>query len=274
MQIFDTKIVRDESGRLTYIELPFDAKNVFNKPKGTIFVTGTINDIPYRSKLLSRGNGKQIMSFDKSLQKAIGFCGETMPVHITMLPEDVDMQNNTDVKPIVDTCNIDVLTAIRTRHSIRKYTSEPIVDGLLNTILHAGLYAPTAKNKRPYHFIVIKNRDTLSELSCNNPNASMLVHAACGIVICGDRNIEGMKEFLYADCAAAAQNILLCIHSLGLGGVWCGVAANSEWYKLIIEKLNLPLKVQPIAVIALGNPDENKVSNGKWESEKIHYDIW
>ena len=59
-----------------------------------------------------------------------------------------------------------------------------------------------------------------------------------------------MKEFLYADCAADAQNILLGIHGLGLGGVWCGVASSSDWRKLLIAVLELPSKLEPVAVIA------------------------
>ena len=136
------------------------------------------------------------------------------------------------------------------------------------------MYAPTAKNKRPCHFIVIRNRQLLAELASQNSQAAMLESAAGAIVICGDKNIEGMKEFLYADCAAATQNILLGIHGLGLGGVWCGVASNSDWRKRMIAALELPVKLEPVAVIAFGWPDEEKELRGRWEPEKIHYDRW
>lgn len=91
----------------------------------------------------------------------------------------------------------------------------------------------------------------------------MLESAACGIVICGDKNAEGMKEFLYADCAAAAQNILLCIHGLGLGGVWYGVAAHSDWQKFMAACFELPPKLEPVLVIAVGWPNEtNEMPDG------------
>ena len=83
-----------------------------------------------------------------------------------------------------------------------------------------------------------------------------------------------MKEFLYADCAAAAQNMLLAIHSLGLGGVWCGIAANSDWRKLLIHKLTLPPKLEPVTVLAVGWPDETKAVCSRWEAEKIHDEKW
>lgn len=56
--IFDTIIKKDEADRFTLIEVPFPAREVFRKPKGTILVHGTINGITYRSKLLVRGGGK------------------------------------------------------------------------------------------------------------------------------------------------------------------------------------------------------------------------
>lgn len=274
MKVFDTEILRDESGRLTYIELPFNAKEVFDKQKGTIFVMGTINNVPYRSKLLSRGGGKQIMTIDKLMQKELGFKDEKISVHITMGLDNIDLKNEVTSIPSLALGRIDVITAIKTRRSIRKFTSEPISESMLNTVLQAGMYAPSAKDKRPCHFVVIQNRDVLMELSESNYNASMLGRAACGIVVCGDKNLEGIKEFLYADCAAAIQNMLLCIHGLGLGGVWCGVMANSDWHKLIVKTLNLPLKVEPMAVIAFGHSNEEKISPELWEASSVHYDVW
>lgn len=274
MQIFEAEIKKEERGRLTFVELPFNAKELFCKPKGAIYVTGTINDEIYRCKLLSRGGGKYILVLDKALQKSVGFQGETMMARVTMVADEVNVQRDTIGEFEAVSCDMDVMTAIKSRHSIRKFTSHPISDSMLNTILSTGLQAPTAKNKRPYHFIVIKSRQILSELAHGNSNAKMLEGATCGIVVCGDRNIEGVKEFLYADCAAATQNMLLCIHALGLGGVWCGVMANSDWRKLIVTKLELPLKLEPISVIALGYSNEVKEPEGRWESKKIHYDRW
>lgn len=114
----------------------------------------------------------------------------------------------------------------------------------------------------------------LLKLASQNSQAESLKSAMGAIVVCGDKNIEGMKEFLYADCAAATQNILLGIHGLGLGGVWCGVVSGSEWRNLIIDTLGLPVKMEPVAVVAFGWPDEEKELCQRWESGKIHFDKW
>lgn len=274
MEIFDAKISEDESGRLTFVELPFCAKEVFNRPKGTIYVNGTINSIEYRGKLLSRGKGRYLLVLNKELQKSIGYNGCGMMAHVTMSAEDADMDQADVCEPAIAACKMDVFTAIKTRTSIRKFTSKPISEELLNTVLYAGLCAPTAKNKRPYHFVVVRDKQLLSELARCNPNAAMLKTCALAIVICGDKNIEGMKEFLYADCAAAAQNMLLTIHGLGLGGVWCGVAANSDWSRLLIHRLGLVPKLEPVTVIAVGWPDEEKSTCARWNVARIHYDKW
>lgn len=274
MQYFKAEIIKNENGRLVYITLPFDAKEIFHITKGTIYVEGKINDVNYRSKLISRGKGIYILVLNKDMQKRVGFCGCKQMVDVSMRLEQEEL-NNGKLK-IIETMNsdVDVVTAIKTRRSIRKFKNKRVDDKLLYTILNAGLQAPTAKNKRPYHFIVVKDKDILGKLAQCNPNARMLENAACGIIVCGDSNIEGMKEFLYADCAAATQNILLCSHGLGVGAVWCGVVMNSEWKKLIIEEFDLPLKVVPTAIVAIGYPDEEKAINDGWESSKIHFDKW
>lgn len=128
---------------------------------------------------------------------------------------------------------MDVLTAIRERRSIRRFTGDPVSDQQLNTILHAGLCAPTARNLRPFHFVLIQDGDLLHKLAQGKVHARMLSSAAAGIAICGDKTVEDRMEHLYADCYAATQNILLAIHGLGLGGVWLGVTRDSDWYKLI-----------------------------------------
>lgn len=275
MKDFFAEITKDTNGRLTYIPLPFNAKEVFQKDKGPWLVRGVLNDIAYRSKLISRGSGKFIMTVDKSLQKSVGFNGEPMTVHVTMTLDENEIKTapDIDLHAFVHS-DMEICTAIRTRQSIRDFTADTISRELINTIIYAGMCAPTAKDKRPFDFIVIEEKKLLNELSESNPNARMLANAACAIVICGDRNKEGLREFLYADCAAAAQNMLLSAHGLKLGGVWCGVAANSQWYKLLAERLKLPPKVEPVSVLALGYPAAEKELRPKWTPGKIHYEIW
>lgn len=274
MEIFEAPVYKDDASRRVFLEIPFNARERFCKPKGTIYVSGTINDTPYRCKLLSRGGGNFLMVLNKSLQKSIGFNGQTINALIAMSSEELESVSKKLEDPVSIRNGMDVLTAIKTRQSIRNFTQRSVQDDMVMTMLCCGMHAPTAKNKQPYHFIVIRNRQLLTEFASQNSQAAMLESAAGAIVVCGDKNVEGMKEFLYADCAAASQNILLGIHGLGLGGVWCGVASNSDWRKLIIAALELPSKLEPVAVIAFGWPDEEKELQDRWALGKIHYDKW
>jgi nitroreductase len=129
-------------------------------------------------------------------------------------------------------------------------------------------------NRRPFHFIVLRDRHTLTKLAAGKKYAWMLSDAPCAIIILGDTEVEDRPEHLYADCFAATQNMLLAIHGLQLGGVWLGVSVGSEWYELLQEVLELPENIIPTAVIALGHPAEDRPVPDTWDLEKIHYETW
>ena len=174
MEIFESPIHKDDIGRRTFLEIPFDARVRFCKPKGTIYVSGTINGTSYRGKLLSRGGGKFLMVLDKTLQMSIGFDGRTMNAHVTMSSEELEPAGRKQEEPVAVSSGMDVLAAIKTRQSIRKFTSRPVGDDMVTAMLCCGMYAPTAKNKRPWHFIVIRNRQLLAELASQNSQATMM----------------------------------------------------------------------------------------------------
>ena len=170
---------------------------------------------------------------------------------------------------------MDIDTAIFTRRSIRKYTASEISDEDLKTILRAGFHAPTAGNKRPIHFIVVKDRGLLKVLSEAKQEAEMISKADLAIVVCGDKEIQWYNDFLHEDCAASIQNILLYIHGLGLGAVWCGVPVIlSDCYKTYIDNLRLPENIVPVATIAIGGIGEEKPYIDRYEEIKVHYDRW
>lgn len=268
---YEVELIKD--GRIVYIKVPFNAKETFNKPKGTIYVKGTINCISYRSRLISKGNGVQIIIIDKKLQKLLGYCDTNMIVQLT-IAEDNIISDITEPQSLIGNCKLDVLSVISTRRSIREYTEQTITDEQINTILNAGFCAPSAKNKRPWNFIVIKNKDRLMELSKTNNNCKMIQHANCCIIVCGDKVLQGIRELLIADCSASTQNMLLASHGLGIGAVWCGIVQNSEWRKQIVAQFKLPESIIPISVISLGYPKETKISETRFDLSKVHNEIW
>ena len=89
-----------------------------------------------------------------------------------------------------------VINNIMTRTGIRQYTDEPVSQQDVETLLHAGMAAPTAVNRQPWHFVVINNKEKLAELAGNNPRGSMLKKAALAIVVCGnmDKALQGQAQ--------------------------------------------------------------------------------
>lgn len=112
---------------------------------------------------------------------------------------------------------MDLIEGILTRRSIRKYKQGQVSQNQINTILKAGMYAPSARNQQPWHFIVITDRDILNQIMQVHPYAGMLSEAQLAILVCGDKTLELSKDYWVVDCSAATQNILLAAHGIGLG---------------------------------------------------------
>ncbi|OQB21949.1 MAG: NADH dehydrogenase [Firmicutes bacterium ADurb.Bin182] len=185
------------------------------------------------------------------------------------------MNNNDELKAAAEELNVkslDTVTAIITRRSVRKYSGDGIGDQLLHTVLNAGFCAPSAHNRRPWHFIVIRNRDKLIELSEAYMYSKMLKSADCCIAVCADAEVQPTHDFLIADCSAAIENMLLCAHSLGIGGVWIGVVKNTEWYDFIKNSLSLPASIVPAGLISLGVPVRSADARDRFETGKVHYE--
>ena len=167
-----------------------------------------------------------------------------------------------------------VLEAIFNRRSIRKFLNKSISSQDIETILHAGFCAPSAHNKRPWHFVVVKDKEKLEAFSQLNPYTKMFALADTAIAVCADEKRQEVRDYLYEDSAAAIQNILLAVHALGLGAVWCGMKKDSEYYHNLAKLCKLPEGIIPIGLIAIGYPEEEKKSRDRFEEEKVHYEVW
>ena len=167
-----------------------------------------------------------------------------------------------------------VINAILKRRSIRRYSGDPVNKSDIQILLKAGMYAPSARNQQPWHFIVIDEDSILTSISKIHPYAGMLPQAELAILVCGDEDLEISKGYWSVDCAAATQNILIAAHSMGLGAVWLGVYPREERQKGIRELFQLPARVHPFALISIGNPAETKAFPDRFKEERIHVNKW
>jgi nitroreductase len=169
---------------------------------------------------------------------------------------------------------MEIIDALLSRRSIRKYAPGEVDHNDLAQILRAGMAAPSAGNEQPWHFIVIRNRDTLRALSEAHPYAEMVATASLAILLCAE--MEGVKHRDYwpQDCAAATQNILLAAHGLGLGSVWVGIYPREARVAEIRRVVPLPDHVVPFSLLPLGIPNERKLRIDRFSELRIHEEHW
>ena len=163
---------------------------------------------------------------------------------------------------------------IMTRTSIRQYTDEPVTKEDIETMLRAGMAAPTAVNRQPWHFVVINSKEKLAELAGDNPRGGMLKQAALAIVVCGnmDKALPGQGQgFWVQDCSAATENILLAANALGLGAVWTGLYPDENRAASVAKVLKLPQAFIPLCTIVIGHPAEQPQPKDKWKPENVSY---
>lgn len=170
---------------------------------------------------------------------------------------------------------MNVIEAILSRRSVRKYTGEPLGDDELRFILKAGFYAPSAHNHRPWHFIVVKDRDSIGKIAGAHKYAGMLPQAGCAIIVCGDKTKEKMLGFLIEDCSAAIENMLLAAHSLGLGAVWCGLYPVGRITRAINRLLALPPEIIAVGMVVVGHGSgEAGPVPERYDESRVHIEKW
>ncbi|MBM3307980.1 MAG: nitroreductase family protein [Candidatus Eisenbacteria bacterium] len=161
---------------------------------------------------------------------------------------------------------------ILARRSIRKYTCDPVSEKHVRMLLEAGMAAPSGKNLRPWHFVVVTDRGKLDRLAETGTFWRMLHEAPLAIVICGDPGIS--DRYYDQDAAAATENILLAVSMLGLGGVWLGCHPNPERMDPVREILGIPEAIVPVAMVSVGHPAEEKEPRTQYEEGRVHKDRW
>lgn len=154
---------------------------------------------------------------------------------------------------------------IMTRASVRKFTSQPVEDEKIETILRAAMAAPSAVNRQPWQFVVVTAAERLDVIE--------QYRSPVAIVVCGnmDELAPMGPEWWITDTSLASENILLAAHALGLGGIWTALYPLKEYMDRTSTTLELPRNLVPLNVICLGYPAENPRPKDKWNLEKITY---
>lgn len=166
---------------------------------------------------------------------------------------------------------MDVLSAMKGRRSIRKYSSRPVEDEKLQKVLEAARISPSARNLQNWRFIVVKDPKVKEKLT-GAIGQSFVGEAPIILVSCGTETesvMRGGQLRCTVDLSIATAYMILEAYELGLGTCWLG----SYDEDMVKDVLGIPEGVRVVAITPLGYPDESPSQKPRKElKEIISYD--
>lgn len=172
-----------------------------------------------------------------------------------------------------------MIEMLRSRRSIRKFTSEKIAPETIEVLVEAALRAPSSRGINPWEFILVDDPELLCKLSeAKQHGSQFLKNAPLAIVVCADAT---KSDVWVEDCSIAAIIIQLTAVSLGLGSCWAQIrnrehdnGQSAEAY--IQELLGLPEQIRVETVLGIGHPAEKKIplAADKLQHDKIRSNRW
>ena len=170
---------------------------------------------------------------------------------------------------------METIKTIMSRRSIRKFKNTPVTDNQIKVLLESAMQAPSAGDGRPWHFVVIKDRQKLNDLADEvDGGNTMFKEAQAAILIVADLEKEGFPGFYPQDCSCAAQNLQLATHDLGLGTVWIALWSVKPRLDSLRKIIKIPENLEPFAIFPIGVPAEDLGEDYRYDENRIHYNEW
>ncbi len=152
-----------------------------------------------------------------------------------------------------------ILEIIKNRRSIREFQKKEIPDEIIDKLVEALIWAPSAGNLQSRKFYFVSNQRTKKDLAnASRDQWGFIAQAPLVVVGCADNKISlkygerGKNLYSICDVSVSIQNMMLLAHEQGLGTCWVGAFDEKEVSKI----LNLPESLRPIAIIPVGYPAE------------------
>jgi len=152
---------------------------------------------------------------------------------------------------------METIETIRNRRSVRKFTDEEIGENDILLLKEALLRSPSSRNRNPWKFYFVQNKELLKKLSlCKPSGADFVSQAKLAVVVCGDENV---CDVWIEDASIASVILQLAAHSIGLGTCWVQIRNrryNEETFSqdYIKNLLNIENNLQVLSIIAIGRP--------------------
>lgn len=167
------------------------------------------------------------------------------------------------------------LALLKARRSIRRYKPDPVPDGMLEQLLEAGRWAPSASNRQPWAFIVVRDEATRRAVAEHAAyyfvRWAHVEEAPALIVLCGDASNRVYRQFLHEDVGLAGAQIMLQAKALGLGTCWLGGVDREA----IGDVLQTPPGMEIVGLLTVGFPAEDPAPRARKPLDEIvHYDLY
>lgn len=170
---------------------------------------------------------------------------------------------------------MELLEILQNRHSVRSYTDEKIPKEKLEKIIDAGLLSASGHGYRPWELIVVREKETLQQLSqARVGSAKMLEKADAAIIVIGDHE---KSDTWVEDCSIVMSNMHLMADSLGVGSCWIQgrnreTPSGQTTEAYVRSILGFPENYSLLAMLSLGMPAKHapKTELSKLPREKVH----
>lgn len=153
---------------------------------------------------------------------------------------------------------MNILRAVKERRSVRDFQKKEIPQDIVDKLIDALIWAPSAGNLQSRKFYFVKDEKVKKKIAVAALNQYFIAEAPLVIIGCADSRISyryGERGvFLYSiqDVACSLMGMMLVAYENGLGSVWVG-AFNED---AIIEILKLPKYLRPVAIVSVGYPSK------------------
>jgi nitroreductase len=151
---------------------------------------------------------------------------------------------------------MEIFDAIRTVLAVRSFKDTPIPEPIVRQIVEAGRLTASSQNGQPWHFIVVRDKETLRRLGQIARTGPYIPQAPLAIVVAMDRS-----PFAVSDGSRAIQDMILAAWSQGVGSNWVGFN-NLQG---INSLLGIPEEVSVLSILPFGYPAE---AIGKGEKKR------
>ena len=163
---------------------------------------------------------------------------------------------------------MEVFEAIRTLLAVRHYQDRPVPESVLDRILEAGRLTASSMNKQPWHFVVVRDRESLRQLGAMVRTGPYIAEAPLAIVVVVERT-----RFAVSDASRAIQDMMLAAWDEGVGSNWVGFGG----LEAVNTRLGIPAELDVLAIVPFGYPAD-PAGAGKKDREPlsdiVHWERW